>query len=213
MFAWTEQLASLATQWLEQGNPLVFGALFLIAMVIELGVPVPFVQDTVLLFVGFNPDINRLLVVPSVMVTLMLGRISGASIVYWVIFWLNVRFVHWLGKRSPKLLTRAQGLGAKLGNRTPLAVALARLTPGLLTPSSIAAGLFRVNYVYFCIGIIIASVITDGAEIAIGVAIRTGFTIAGVTPSPTLFIGVLLGFTVLVWLITWLWNRFKTKKR
>jgi membrane protein DedA with SNARE-associated domain len=212
MFEWTQTIASLATQWLEQGNPIVFGALFLVSTVVEIGVPVPFVQDSVLLFLGYEPSGRLLKLAPLVMVVMMAGRIAGGSIVYWIARWLNIRFTRWLGKRSPRLLTSAQGLGARLGKRSPLAVTLARLTPGLLTPSSIAAGLFNIRYLHFVFGVMISSVIPDAAEIGTGLAIKAGFTVAGKTPTPTIFIFVLLGFTALVWLVNWLWRRFKSRK-
>jgi membrane protein DedA with SNARE-associated domain len=180
-------------------------------MIVEFGIPVPFVQDTVLLFVGFNPQGNLWLVAPFVMVALMAGRICGASIVFWISYRFSSRFIRWLGKRSPKLLTRSQELGTRLGRRSPLAVAIARLTPGLLTSSSIAAGLFRIRYFYFCIGIIISSVITDGGEIAAGVAISAGFKVAGFTPTPASFIIVFLCFTALTWIFSFLWRRLKSR--
>ncbi len=77
MFEWFQGIASTATQWLEQGNPLVFGVLFLIAALIEIGTPVPFVQDTVLLYVGYEPAGRLLPIAPLVMATLMAGRVFG----------------------------------------------------------------------------------------------------------------------------------------
>jgi membrane protein DedA with SNARE-associated domain len=213
MFEWTQAIASAATQWLEQGNPLVFAALFLIATVIEIGIPVPFVQDTVLLYLGFEPTGKLLLVAPLVMATLMAGRILGGSVVFWVARSVDSKLIRWLGKKSPKLLIKAHDLGVKLGKRTPLAVALARLTPGLLTASSVAASVFRVRYAYFCFGIMISSVIPDAAEVASGVAIRAGFKVAGLTPSPTLFVIVFLCFMALVWLGTFLWKRLLARKQ
>jgi membrane protein DedA with SNARE-associated domain len=212
MFDWTQTIANLVTQWLQQGNPLVFGALFLVSAVVETGVPVPFVQDSVLLFLGYEPSGHLLIMAPLVMATMMAGRLAGASLIYWLARWLNAWFMRWLGKKSPRLLNRAQGLGARLGKKSPLAVTVARLTPGLLTASSLAAGLFKVKYLHFCLGVMISSVIPDAAEIGTGVAIKAGFTVAGKTPTPTMFIFVLLGFTALVWLASWLWGRLKSRK-
>ncbi len=213
MSEWAQTIASVSIQWLEQGNPIVFGVLFLISTIVEIGIPVPFVQDTVLLYLGFEPRIHLLTTASVVMLILMAGRVTGASIIYWVARSLNPRFMRWLEKRSPKLLTRAQALGTRLGKRSPLAVTLVRLTPGLLTPSTIAAGLFRVRYLYFCIGVMASSVIPDVIEIASGIAFRAGIKVAGITPSPAIFIIVLLCFVLLVWLLTWLWNRLKAKNK
>lgn len=213
MIEWFQGIAPTVTQWLEQGNPLVFGALFLISTLIEMAIPVPFVQDTVLLYVGYEPGGRLLPIAPVVMATLMAGRVFGGSIVFWVACLLSSRFTRWLGRRFPNILSRAQDLGAKMEKRSPLAVAIARLTPGLLTPSTVAAGLFQIRYLYFCIGVMISSIIPDTGEIASGLAIRAGFTVAGLTPSPAFFIIALVIIMVLVWLGSWLWGRRRARKR
>lgn len=207
MFGWFENLPAALAQLLEQGNPVVFAALFAIATVIEIGVPVPLVQDTVLVLVGYEPSGRLLPLAPAVIATLTAGRVFGSSIVLWISRLLGSRFMGWLDKRAPRVMSSARSIGSRMGKRTPLTVAIIRLTPGLLTPSTVAAGLLKVRYFYFCIGVVISSVIPDIAEIAYGLAIRTGFTVAGITPSPTLFIFVLAFIMVLSWLGSWLWRR------
>lgn len=210
---WFQSLATTITQLLEQGNPLVFGALFLVSTVLEIGVPLPFVQDTVLVLMGYEPSGRLLAVAPAVMAALMAGRVLGSSILYWAARLLGTRIGGWLQRRFPRVLARARDLGSRLGRRTPLAVAIARLTPGLLTPSSIAAGLFRLKYLYFCAGVIISSVIPDSVEIAYGLAIRAGVISAGFTPSPALFILSLVLLAMLVWLGSWVWRRRNIRKQ
>jgi membrane protein DedA with SNARE-associated domain len=211
MIELTQSIIATITQWLEQGNPLVFGALFLIAGIIEQGIPIPFVQDAVLLFIGFNPQGNLWPSAPFVMLSLATGRIFSASIVFWISRRFSFKIIGWLGKRFPKLLKKSQNLESRL-SRGPLAVTLARLTPGLGTPSSIAAGLFKVKYIYLIIGIVISSVVTDGGEIAAGIAIRAGFTVAGFTPTPMWFTIVFLCFMILLWTISRLWRKLKARK-
>ncbi|MGD0352741.1 MAG: VTT domain-containing protein [Dehalococcoidia bacterium] len=213
MFEWFQGIASTLTQWLQQGDPSVFGALFLISTVIEMAIPVPFVQDTVLFYVGYEPTGRLLHLAPLVMLALIAGKIFGGSIIYWVARLLSPRFVRWLGRRFPNILRRAQDLGTSMKKRSPMAVTMARLTPGLLTPSTVAAGLFQIRYLYFCLGVVISSVITDGAEIAAGLAVRTGFTFAGIAPSPALFIIALVIVMALFWLGSWLWGRRRTGSR
>jgi membrane protein DedA with SNARE-associated domain len=202
----------MLTQWLQQGDPSVFGALFLISTVIEMAIPAPFVQDTVLFYVGYEPTGRLLHLAPLVMLALIAGKIFGGSIIYWVARLLSPKFVRWLGRRFPNILRRAQNLSAGMKKSSSLAVVMARLTPGLLTPSTVAAGLFQIRYIYFCLGIVISSVITDGAEIVAGLAVRTGLTFAGITPSPILFIIALVIVMALFWLGSWLWGRRRAKR-
>jgi membrane protein DedA with SNARE-associated domain len=206
MVDWFQALAGFLTQSLEHGNLSVLAVLFLISTVVEIGVPVPWVQDTVLLFLGYGPS-QLLNVAPMVVLCLMAGRIAGASIVFWVARRFEPRFTRWLGRKFPRILNRARDLGDKLGKRSALAVTIARLTPGLLTPSTIAAGLFKVRYPYFCIGVVISSLIPDIIEIASGIAVKAGVTFAGVTPTPSIFIVALITLMAVIWLFSWLWNR------
>lgn len=212
MFEWFQGIASTLTQWLQQGDPWVYGALFLVSTFIEMAIPVPFVQDTILFYVGYEPTGRLLHLAPLVMAALIAGKIFGASIIYWVARLLSPRFVSWLDRRFPKILRRAQDLGANMKRSSSLAVTIARLTPGLLTPSTVAAGLFHIRYLYLCTGVVISAVITDGAEIAAGLAVRTGLTFAGITPSPALFIIALVTVMALFWLASWLWGRHRTSK-
>lgn len=207
MFEWFQNIAPTIILWLEQGNPLFFGALFLITVLIEIAIPIPLIQDSVLLYVGYEPTGRLLSMAPLVMATLMAGRICGGSIIFWIARSLCSRFTVWLGRKSPKILCKAQSLGARMEKRTTLAVAIARLTPGLLTASTVAAGLFQVKYLYFCAGVVISSLIPDCGEIAAGLAIKTGFTIAGITPSPALFIIAFIVVMALIWLGNRLWAR------
>ncbi len=202
-----QSLASSLTQLLEHGNLIALGALFLIAAIVETGVPVPFVQDTVIVFIALEPTGHLLLYAPLVFAVLMAGRIFGGTVVYLIARVLGEKFTGWLDKRLPWMVTRIESLGDRLGRRSVFAVAIARLTPGLLTASSVAAGLFHIRWIYFCLGVMISSVIPDLVELGYGLAIRTGFKIAGKTPSPVVIIFAILFFSAISWLITFLVRR------
>lgn len=212
MFEWFQALASTLTQWLQQGDPWVYGALFLVSTFIEMAIPIPFVQDTVLFYVGYESTGRLLHLAPLVMAALIAGKIFGASVIYWVARFFSPRFVRWLDRRFPRVLHRAEALGSNMKQRSALAITVTRLTPGLLTASTVAAGLFHIRYIYLCAGVVISALITDGAEIAAGLAVRTGLTFAGITPSPALFIIALVIMMVLIWLASWLWGKHRASK-
>lgn len=210
MFSFLESLPATLIGLLEQGDPVVFGALFLISTVIEFGIPIPLVQDTILVFVGFESQ-HVLPTTLTIMGTLMAGRVTGGSCLFWIMYKFGPRFSGWLKRRFPRVWARSQNLGERLGKNTTLAVAVARLTPGILTPSTITAGLLRLRYMYFCFGIMLASLVPDTAEVLYGLAIRKGITFLGATPSPTLLIITLVSVFLLIWLTTWLWRRHRRK--
>jgi membrane protein DedA with SNARE-associated domain len=210
MLDWIQAAASNVIQALQQGNPLVFGFLFVISTVIEFSIPFPSVQDAVLFYLSYE---GRLMpYVPLVMLTLMAGRILGGSIVYSLAYFQGPRFTLWLDKRFPAFQRSASDLKSRLGNKTPVAVALGRLTPGLLVPTTLAAGTFRVKYLYFCIGVVISSILPDLAEIGSGLALKSGLKLAGIRPTPAFFLVTLAVIMVVIWLSGWLWMRHAARK-
>ncbi len=211
MSEWFQGVALTLVEWLAHGNPLVFGVLFLVAAVVEVGVPMPFIQESALLSIGFEPTGRLLYMAPLIMITLIAGRILGGSALFWLVRKFEGRFTRWLSRKFPKIMVKARDLGARLGKKSQLAVAAARLTPGLLTATTVASGLFDVKYRHFCLGIIFSSLITDGGEIAFGLAVNHGFTIAGVTPTPTHFMIVFVILMVMIGLVSWLWEKRKDR--
>jgi membrane protein DedA with SNARE-associated domain len=210
---WLNGLAQFITQSLVEGNLLVLGVLSLITTFIEFGIQVPWVQDTVLLMIGYQPPGMILVLAPLVMTALTIGRLLGASTLYWAVRTRRQGFTSWLGRKFPKVLSKVENLEALVDGKTWLAVALGRYTYGLLIPTTIASGLFGVKYRHFCIGIIISSVIPDSAAIIYGLAVKTGFTIIGILPSPALFFVTLILLVMLSWLVNWLWlTRKKGRK-
>jgi membrane protein DedA with SNARE-associated domain len=210
---WLGGLGQYITLSLVEGNLLVLGILSLITTAIEFGIQVPWVQDSVLLMIGYQPPDRILILAPLVMTALTFGRILGASILYWSVRVSGPRFTGWLEGKFPKIMTKVQEVNVMVEKKAWLAVALARYTPGLLIPTSVASGLFRVRYTHFCTGIIISSVIPDCGEILYGLAVKTGFTVMGIPPSPALFIITLIILMVFIWLGNWLWITRKSRRR
>ena len=204
--AWFNELVAIAMDAVSQSSLGAVVALFFVAALTEVGVPFPFVIDGVLFVTSYQNGLvsDQLL---RVILALVLGREVGAAIIYLLSRFLGNAFINWLGKRFPKLCDRMIWLNTWLGSRAPLAVAIARLTPGLLTPSSVAAGCIGIRYYYFALGVILASIIADGALIVFGFVTMHGLRFLGLAPSAWQVVGVLVAAVVLILVVRWFWWR------
>jgi membrane protein DedA with SNARE-associated domain len=205
---WFNSLLALATDAVAQNTLQALVALFLVAALTEVGVPFPFVIDGALFITSFESGLFSAHVL-LVIAALVLGREVGAAIIFWLSRFVGDAFVKWLGRRFPKLkLNERMGwFNHKLNKRASLAVAIARLTPGLLTVSSVASGYCGMRYYQFVLGIILASAVADGALVIIGFATKYGLSLFGFTPSTWEVVLALAGGILLVWFIRWLWVR------
>jgi membrane protein DedA with SNARE-associated domain len=146
-------------------NPRGLLALFSLAVITDIGVPVPFVLDTILLLTAFqvwiSPHHNWM---PVILIVLMLfvGRQVGSGILYLLARRLGRAFLSRVEKRFPSVGFRLEAFKLRLRHWAPLVVVTGRLTPGLLQITSIASGTMRMRYQYFAAGIAMASLIYDG---------------------------------------------------
>ncbi len=179
MLEFFNELTKYALEAFNQGNPIALLSLFFISALTEIGVPFPFILDTVLVFAGFQTGPAQ---IGLIMLSLLLGRVIGASLIYWLTRIVGRVFVSWVSKRFPFLQRRMDWLTAKLSHNAPTAVAVARLTPGLLTPSTVAAGVIRLRYWHLVLGIAISSVIADGILLILGFGTGHGLERLGIRP-------------------------------
>ena len=73
----------------------------------------------------------------------------------------------------------------------------ARLTPGLMQASSVAAGTLRVRYYQLILAIVLSSIVYDGTLIILGTVARLGFKDVG----PEYSFWIVLGFVAIMALI------------
>jgi membrane protein DedA with SNARE-associated domain len=198
---WATQIMTAVSH----GHMLALLGLILIAAVMEVGVPIPFVLDSTILFVAINDGFVSFPILLVVLV-LFLGRFLGSSILYWLGRLLGSIFLKWLKKRWPKVTDRIDDFSTRLNQpqqtgrlrrglasrvwarlsatlRIPLIIVIARFTPGLLTVSSIAAGTICESYWIFVLGIGLQSILADGLILTVGYLASQGLKILGVTPS------------------------------
>ena len=212
MISWFNDLVALAMNTVNQGDTRALLALFFMSALTEMGFPFPFIVDSVLIVTGYQNGLWSLSVA-RIVIALLAGRQLGAAVIYWLSRFLGNRFINWLGKRFPKLLSGMVWLNTKLSRRAPLAVAIARLTPGLLTSSSVAAGCIRMRYYHFVLGIVLASVIADGSLITFGLATGYGLKVFGFNPAPWMLVVVAVVIIALIWLVRWLWLRRRAHRK
>lgn len=176
------ELMSNVIEAVNHGHPTALISLFLISALTEVGIPFPFILDCVLLYTGYRIGLISTQA-GSIMLSLFIGRVAGASIIYWLTRLIGKVFVNWISRRFPSVQKRMDWLTAKLNRKAPLAVAVARLTPGLLTPSTVAAGIIRLHYPDFILGIAISSIIADVVLLVLGFATGQGLESLGINPS------------------------------
>jgi membrane protein DedA with SNARE-associated domain len=174
----------------------IYGALFLLLFLEESGIPLPAPGDTVILLAGAEIDRGRA-AMPVVVLLVVLATLLGSSILYWISRMGGMPIL----LRVSRLLRIRQERVDKAGDwmrrhRGP-AIVFGRLTPGLRTVTTIAAGIFEVDYAYFLVYTAISATIWAGIYIFLGVAIHTFYR----NVAHYLFRPSVLGLLILAFLI------------
>ncbi len=185
-------LATLAAS-ITVDNPLGLVAIFLLAVSADIGVPFPFALDTIVFFTTYK---TGALSWPVLLVLMMLlgGSLLGTSVIYWVSRLLGTRFADWLGKRSKFLRRNLDRFQNRLGRWTIPVIVAARLTPGLMQVSSVAAGTVRIPYYKTVLAIVFSFLVYDGTLIILGTLARLGFKDVG----PEYSFWIVLGFVAIM---------------
>ena len=196
MIEWINAALSTLAASISVDNPGGLAAIFLITVSCDIGIPFPFVLDTVLFFTTYK---TGALSWPVLLVLIMLlgGSLLGTSIVYWVSRLLGTRFVDWIGRRSKFLRRNLEQFQNRLGRWTIPVIVVARLTPGLMQVSSVAAGTVRIPYYQVVLASVFSFVVYDGTLITLGTLARLGFSDLG----PEYSAWIVIGFVAVMTLI------------
>ncbi len=181
-----------------EGNPGALATLFGVVVFTEMGVPFPYVFDSILLLTGYHHGFSLELLYTFLII--FFGRQTGAAIVYWASHFLGKNLLAWLCRRFPQTEGRIQRITEKIQSKAPLAVALPRLI-GLHFPTSIAAGIMLLHYRSFMLGVALSALIFDGAISILGVVTGAGFRVLGFTPDLWSIIAVFIVIMALVILV------------
>lgn len=170
-------LATLAAS-ISVDNPGGLAAIFGLTVAADIGIPFPFALDTILFFTTYKMGA---LSWPVFLIILMLlgGSLLGTSIIYWVSRLLGKRFVDWIGRRFKFLQRNIERFQNRLGRWTIPLIIAARLTPGLMQVSSVAAGTMRVRYYQVILAVVLSLVVYDGTLIILGTLARLGWKDVG----------------------------------
>jgi len=187
-------LATLAVS-INADNPGGLAAIFFLAMSADIGIPFPFALDTIVFFTTYKMGAFSL---PVLLVLLMLlsGSLLGTSVIYWVSRLLGPRFVDWVGKRSKFLRRNFEQFQNRLGRWSIPVIVAARLTPGLMQVSSMAAGTVRIRYYQMVLAIIFSFIVYDGTLIILGTIARLGLKDVGPEYAAWIVIGFVAIMTV-----------------
>jgi membrane protein DedA with SNARE-associated domain len=154
------------------GNPSGLVILFFLAAVTDIGVPVPFVLDTILILASYHSTAGGAgpLSFPVLLIVAMLfaGRQLGSGILYLLSRFLGKKFLNWLKRHVPSIGDKLDAFKTRLSHWAVLAVTTGRLTPGLLQITSVASGTICLRYSHFVLGIAISSIVYDGILILLG---------------------------------------------
>jgi membrane protein DedA with SNARE-associated domain len=152
-------------------NPLGLGILFMLGVFTDIGVPLLLTLEIFVLFASYyaGPLSPQVFLIVTM---LLLGRETGAAIVYWVCHFIGDPFLEWLRRHFPWFLRGLNNLKSRIIKRTTLAVAVVRLTPGFLQVPSVIAGTLHLPYVRFALGVAISSLIYDFGLVLFGFIAR-----------------------------------------
>ena len=112
--------------------------------------------------------------------------------------------IRWLQKRRSEIPAKIERVGTRFERHVPLAITIARFTPGLLTVSSLAAGFIRVKYWPFALGLVISSLLSDLIILVLGYLSFHGLKLLGVSPEVWQLVVALMIATLLVWAVVYL---------
>ena len=207
---WLYSLLSELCEGVSLGNPAALGVLFSLGIIGDIGVPLLLTEELFLFFASYNvgPLSTEVLLI---VLALLLGREVGAAVLYWVSRTLGSRLISRVEKRLPWLPKRIEWVRTRLYKRPALSIALVRLTPGLLQIPSLAAGVTRLRYSDFILGVALSSLAYDVVVILLGLGARFGLENLKTNPASYLLGGFII-FSAIVWLALYFASRRRLRQ-
>jgi membrane protein DedA with SNARE-associated domain len=168
----------------------------------DAGIPLLLSLEIFLMFASYyvGPLSTQVL---FIVLMLLLGRETGAAILFWISYILGDTFMNWLQRYFPWFLRGLKHLKARVKRRTTLMVVLVRLTPGFLQVPSIIAGSLHLRYFSFASGVAISSLIYDFGLVLFGFIARETLKSTQQELREYFMIGFII-LIILMWLVLFL---------
>jgi membrane protein DedA with SNARE-associated domain len=197
------ELLSHLTYEVGFSNPGGLAILYLMGVLTDIGIPLLFTVEIFLLFASYYLGPTSIQV-PLIILMLLLGRVSGGSVLYWLCYILGDTFTNWLKNHFSFLCRGLDQFRDRINEHTILAVTLVRLTPGFLQIPSIATGSLHLKYIRFILGVIFSSLIYDISVMVFGFI---GHLVLG-SSRQDLEVYFIVGFILLI-IASWIFFFFK----
>lgn len=174
----------------------IYGALFLLLFLEEGGIPLPAPGDTVILLAGAQIGRGQASI-PIVVFLVVLATLLGSSVLYWISRLGGMPVVLRVCQVLHIKEERLDKLGAWIRRHRGVAIVFGRLTPGLRTITTIAAGVFQVNYTAFLAYTALSATIWAAVYIILGAAIHSFYrNVAHYLFRPSILGLLLLAFVI-----------------
>jgi membrane protein DedA with SNARE-associated domain len=208
---WLYELLSRLSHDVNLGNPTTLGVLYALGIVGDIGFPLLFTVEMFLFFTSYNigPLSSQALLI---VLMLLLGRETGAALLYWVSRTLGRPLINRIGRRFPRLLDWMERVSVRISRHSVLSVAVVRLTPGMLQIPSLVAGIMPLRYLEFTLGVALSSLAYDVVMILLGLSARFGLRHLQVKPETYLIAGFII-FIAVVWITLYLVHRHGLRRQ
>ncbi|HEY95746.1 MAG TPA: hypothetical protein G4O15_12505 [Dehalococcoidia bacterium] len=200
-----------ALDTLSEGNPISLAILFSVLTLHEFGIPFPLVLQGVRFYIGYEISQGSLETLLLVLI-FIIGRQCGASIIYWVSRLSSNAILDLYPKRFTRIRNETERIREKLQSKRIFSIGtviIGRFTPGLMIPTSIAAGSIKLNYYYFIFGVLASSILFDATFITLAALFGRQVSREGLNVISWLILSGFIGLTIILWVINGILKRRK----
>jgi len=174
----------------------LYGALFALLFAEEAGIPLPAPGDTVILLAGAQVDKGQASLFVVVLFVVM-ATLLGSSILYWISRLGGMPVVLRLCQLLHIREERLEKPGDWIRRHRGVAIVFGRLTPGLRTVTTIAAGVFQVGYPSFLFYTAISATIWALLYVRLGAFVHGSYKhVASYLFRPSVLALALLAFVI-----------------
>lgn len=180
---------------LGSGDPLSWFLVTFLLIFNEVGLPLPIVYESVLLYAGYGLAQNN----SGYLVFAIFGSLGssfGATLLFTLFFFLGPPILK--SKFFRNHLGKINNLKREFLKREVMTVTLGRLTPGLLSLTSVVAGILRLNYLKFIFGVFLSNLVWAFLMISAGFMVGRLYPVGSDLTGATQKVSLVFGLAALV---------------